>query len=273
MSAEESLRDGNLDQALAELQQQVRREPDKAKHRTFLFQLLAVLGQWDRALTQLNVAGDLDPETLPMVQTYREALRCEVLRKEIFAGRRSPMIFGDPEEWIALLLEALRATAEGQHARAKEARDRAFETAPSTSGTIDGQAFEWIADADPRIGPVLEAIVNGKYYWVPFHRIRTIRIEEPEDLRDCIWMPALLTWTNGGETVGLIPTRYPGSESSPDPMVRLARKTLWVEPAPEVYLGEGQRLLATDAGEFALMDARLIELQSPAEPAAGAAGG
>lgn len=266
MSAEEKLREGKLDEALAELQQQVKREPDKARHRTFLFQLLTVLGQWERALTQLNVAGDLDPSALPMVQTYREALRCEALRKEIFAGRRSPLVFGDPERWLALLIEALQLSAKGEHARAAAVREEAFDAAPATAGSLNGTRFEWIADADPRLGPVVEAIVNGGYYWVPFHRIRSIHFDPPTDLRDVVWTPARFTWANGGEAVGLIPTRYPGSESHADPLVRLARKTLWAEPAPDCYFGEGQRLLATDAGEFALMDARSIELDAAPSP-------
>jgi type VI secretion system protein ImpE len=262
MSAEESLRDGDLEQALAQLQDRVRKNPGDAKPRIFLFQLLSVLGQWERALTQLNVAGELDAGALAMVQTYREALNCEVLRSEIFAGRRSPLIFGDPEEWIALMLEALRATAEGQHERAQEARDKAFETAPTTSGTLDGQPFEWIADADPRLGPLLEAIVNGRYYWVPFHRLQAIHIDEPADLRDQVWLPATLTFANGGEAVALIPTRYPGSEVSAEPGIRLARLTDWQELAPGAYSGLGQRMFATDQGEYPLMDVREVILNT-----------
>jgi type VI secretion system protein ImpE len=117
-------------------------------------------------------------------------------------------------------------------------------------------------DGDSRLGPVLEAIVNGRYYWVPFHRIRTIRLEEPEDLRDLVWMPAYFTWANEGEAVGLIPTRYPGSESSPDPDIRRARRTEWIEQGAETYSGLGQRMFFTDAGEYSLMDVRRIELES-----------
>ena len=262
MSAEESLRDGDLEQALAQLQDRVRKNPSDAKLRVFLFQLLSVLGQWERALTQLNVAGELDAETLAMVQTYREALNCEVLRKDIFAGKRSPLIFGDPEEWIALMLEALRATADGQHNLAQETRNKAFETAPATSGNIDGQPFEWIADADSRIGPLLEAVINGRYYWVPFNRIQAIHIEAPSDLRDQVWLPSTLTFANGGEAVALIPTRYPYSEDATDPRIRLARLTDWQEVKPEVYLGLGQRMLATDQGEYPIMDVREINLDS-----------
>ena len=36
---------------------------------------------------------------------------------------------------------------------------------------MDGHGFEWIADADSRLGPLLEVILEGKYYWAPFCRI------------------------------------------------------------------------------------------------------
>jgi type VI secretion system protein ImpE len=291
MSADELLREGKLDEALAALTQQVRAQPADAKLRVFLFQLLAVQGQWDRALTQLNVAGEMDAAHLAMVQTYREAIRCELLRAEIFAGKRSPLVFGQPDEWIALLMQSLPLFAQGQYAAASELRDKAFEAAPTTSGTLvipdmdattppaatsddllkpENQAtrqmpFEWLADADSRLGPVLEAIVNGRYYWVPLHRISRIDVEPPADLRDAVWMPVHFVWANGGDTVGLIPTRYPGSESSADPLIRLARKTEWRELADGVFAGQGQRMFATDSGEFSLMDLRQIKLNAATE--------
>jgi type VI secretion system protein ImpE len=203
-----------------------------------------------------------------MVQTYRQALLCEGLRVEIFAGKRSPIVFGKPEQWMALLFEALRLTADGQHAQSQDVRDQAFELAPATSGTIsepDGQTFNWIADADPRMGPILEAIINGRYYWVPFHRIRTINIVAPVDMRDMVWMPAYFTWANGGETVGLIPTRYPGSEASDNNQIRTAHKTIWQELDAGVYQGMGQRMFTTDVGEYSLMDLRLITLDTEDE--------
>jgi type VI secretion system protein ImpE len=266
MQAEQSLREGRLQDALAELQAQVRKEPANAKYRIFLFQLLAVLGQWERALNQLNVLGDMDASSLPMVQTYREAINCELLRAEVFAGRRSPLVFGDPESWVALLLESLRLTAAGQHAQARITRDRAFETAAAVSGTLDEQPFGWLADADPRLGPVLEAVVNGHYYWIPFQRIRSIQFEQPADLRDYVWTPAQFTWANGGKTVGLIPARYPGSHAATDSLVQLGRKTEWRDCGEETYLGLGQRMLATDQGEYSLLDLRRIELDSDEIP-------
>jgi len=277
MNAIELLRGGDLDRALAELQDQVRHNPADFKNRVFLFQLLVVMGQWDRALTQLNVAGELDAEALAMVQTYREALRCEVFRQQVFAGKRVPVVFGQPQAWVAHLIESFRLLATGKSAESQPLREQAFEAAPGRAGTIasgekEGERFEWIADADPRFGPVLEGIINGRYYWIPFENIHLLQIEPPTDLRDVAWMPAHFQWTNGGETVALLPTRYAGSESSPDPQIRLARKTDWSEAAAGLYVGMGQRMLATDAGEYPLMEIRKITFDEPltaAEPAHG----
>ena len=259
MSAEQSLREGNLDQALNELQDQVRKDPANPKHRVFLFQLLSVLGQWDRALNQLTVLGEMDPSSLAMVQMYREALKTEVFRADVFSGGRSPLLMGEPEEWLALLIQAL-SLGDSQSAEAGALRDKAFSSAPATSGTIDGKEFEWIADADPRLGPVLEAVVNGNYYWIPFHRIRRIVIEEPVDLRDMVWAAAHFEWANGGEAVGVVPTRYAGSDSEEDPLVRLARRTEWKDVGDEQFVGFGQRILSTNLDEIPLLEVREILL-------------
>jgi type VI secretion system protein ImpE len=261
-TAERAVRDGDLDAALAHLQNQIRQEPAKAELRIFLFQLLSVMGQWDRALTQLNVAADLDARALAMAQMYREALHCERLRADVFAGRKSPVVFGQPDEWLALLIESLLVTGTPRAGQAQDLRARAFEAAPPSAGSIDGVPFEWIADADMRLGPVCEAVINGRYYWVPFARLSRIDLEPPADLRDFVWMPAHFGFTNGGEAVGVIPTRYPGSESAEDASVRLARKTVWQESAPDVFVGLGQRVLTTDAGEHPVMDVRSILLVS-----------
>ena len=258
-SAEQSLREGNLAEALSLLQDDVRKDAGDAAKRIFLFQLLAVTGQWKRAVTQLQVLAEMQANTLPMAQAYREAIGCEQLRGEVFAGRKTPLIFGEPEPWLADLLQALERSAAGSFAEAATHRERAFEAAPAAGGRLDGEPFEWIADADMRLGPVLEAIVNGKYYWVPFHRIRSITLEQPTDLRDMVWTPAQFEWANGGQAVGLIPTRYPGTEALEDDAARLARKTEWDEPAEGLFIGHGQRLLTTDGGDKPLLEVRSIE--------------
>jgi type VI secretion system protein ImpE len=261
--ARELLRSGEPRAALEQLKQEVRQAPRDPRLRIFLFQLFCVFGEWQRAVTQLTVAAELDPTALPMLQTYRAAIRCEILRGKIFAGERTPTVFGDPEPFVSLLIEANRLLAAGHLAQAADLRDTAFEQAPAPAGTIDGEPFEWIADADPRLGPMLEALVDGKYYWVPFHRLSLLDIEPPADLRDQVWMPAHFVWANAGESFGFIPTRYPGSDAA-DPELAVSRRTEWQERDGDWFLGLGQRMLATDAGEHAVMDIRKIVL-TPAD--------
>ncbi len=260
--AEQSLQNGDPFSAMKFLEEEIRSNPSDAKLRIFLFQLLSIHGQWERALNQLNVVAQLDDAALAMVQMYREALQCEALRAEVFEGKKAPVVFGTPDQWLAFLIEARLLAGRGKIEESQKFLSQAFEEAPVTSGNIDGQNFAWIADADMRLGPVLETIINGRYYWLPFSKLSRIVIDPPEDLRDMIWMPAHLWFENGGESVALIPTRYPDTEVSKDGQLLLAKKTIWEETTSGVYLGLGQRILATDNGEIPLMDVREILLDS-----------
>ena len=262
MTAKEYLEAGQPDQALTELQNEIRAHPEDSKLRVFLFQLHCILGNWNKALTQLEVISGLDPETALIAQIFPSVINCEALRKGVFEGKLTPLIFGEPLEWVGLLLKAAELIAKGDLTAAAELRNRAFESAPAGAGTIDGKPFAWIADADSRLGPMLELILGAKYYWVPFCRIRRISIPAPSDLRDLIWAPAQFVWTNGGEASGHIPTRYASTEASPDGALRLARKTEWQELGEETFVGIGQRLLATDDGEYPLLQCRVIDFAS-----------
>jgi len=261
MNAEELLRAARPEEALAELQNEIRAKPEDGRLRIFLFQLNCVLGRWEKALTQLQVLAGLNPETQLLARIFQPVIQSEAFRAEVFAGQRSPLIFGEPAEWMGLLVEANECLARGRADAATELRTRAFEAAPATPGTWDGQPFEWIADADSRLGPMIEAVIEGRYFWVPFCRIQRIALEKPTDLRDLVWLPAQFVWTNGGEAAAHIPTRYPGSERAADGQLSLARKTEWQQPAPGCFIGLGQRLLATDAGERGLLECRLIDLR------------
>lgn len=249
---------------LKRLQSEVRAHPEDIKLRTYLFQLLAVNGEWQRALNQLQVCAQLSAGAIPMAQTYREAIRCEVFRGEVFAGTRTPQILGEPPVWMGLLVEALEKFAKGHVAAAEDLRAQALDQALATPGTIDGKPFEWIADADSRLGPVCEAIIDGKYYWVPFERLVQVKIEAPTDLRDFVWTAAQLKLSTDAVQLALLPVRYPGTEASDKEALRLSRMTAWHEAGPDTFVGLGQRMWATDAGEFSLLDTREIKLGAAA---------
>ena len=259
MNAQERLAAGQPDEALTELQNEIRERPEDPRLRIFLFQLHCVLGNWPKALTQLQVIAGIDPDTALLAQIFQPVISSEALRAGVFAGKLTPLIFGEPLEWVGLMVKANEHISRGEIGAAAELRRRAFDAAPATAGTLDGKPFAWIADADSRLGPMLELILAGKYYWVPFCRIRRIALEAPSDLRDLVWTPAQFVWSNGGEASGHIPTRYVRTETSKDGAVRLARKTEWQELAEGTFIGLGQRVLATDEGDYSLLQCRLID--------------
>lgn len=239
----------------------VRSDPSNAKARNFLYQVLCITGDWDRALQQLNIATELDSANLFAAEVYRRAIQAEIFRERVFAGKADPLIFGDPLEWIAGLLHAIKVLVSGRRDAAEDLRSEAFDAAPAVPGSLDGEPFEWVADADSRLGPLLEAIVDGKYFWVPMQRVSRIDLEPPTELRDLVWKPAHFVWSNGGEAMGLIPTRYVGSHAHDDDAVKLARKTQWDSHGDRTFIGMGQRMLLTDSKDRALLDVRRIEWQ------------
>jgi type VI secretion system protein ImpE len=263
MKAEEFIKSGQLDEALSSLQAEVRANPVDARLRTYLFQLYSVLGQWEKANTQLKVLADMNSETLMLARIFQPVLHGEAFRKEVFSGNRTALIFGEPMEWMGLLLQANELAAKSKFIPAQELRDKAFEAAPATSGKFNDTSFEWIADADTRLGPILEVMMNGSYYWVPFCRIKKMALEPPTDLRDLVWAPAQFLWTNGGEASGHVPVRYPGTEASTDSGLRLGRKTEWQEKDGGYAFGVGQRVLATSEGDFSLLECRTLEFNHP----------
>jgi len=261
LTAADYVKAGCLAEALDALQSEIRRNGAAAHLRISLIQLLCVMGNWDRARAQVEVLDSLGDEYKGWASMVAQALLGEQLRRDVFAGTTTPLVLGEPSAWIAQLIQALKpGTPESRAALRREA----FEAARAVPVKVNGEKHPWLADADSRLGPVLEGIMEGKYYWIPLDRIQRLRIEVPSDLRHFVWSPAEVTWVTGGESTLLIPTRYPGSELVLDDRVRLARLTTWEDLGEGQFRGLGQRLFTTGEVEFPLLDVREIEFL-PAE--------
>src|SRR5258705_12503750 len=118
MTSAELVQAAQLDEALATLQSEIRKKPEDTRLRIFLFQLNCVLGRLDKALTQLQVIASLNADTMLLAQIFRPVIACELLRREGFAGKRTPLIFGGPMEWLGALINAHELVAKGEFAAA-----------------------------------------------------------------------------------------------------------------------------------------------------------
>lgn len=260
MDTTAALKEGRLDEALAAAKDAVRKAPSDTAHRSVLFQLYCLIGNWEGARTQLKVFSDLDPSTAMFAGVCEKLLACEAERHAVFAGQQDPTLFGQPPVWIGGMVEAFRLGREGKWPAAAASQAKAFEAAPATAARINNQEVAWIADGDSRLGPLLEGYIEGKYYWIPFEHVREVSFRPRTHLMDSIWAPVDFEWLNEGKAAGYIPVRYPGSENSSDAQIRLGRKTDWEQKEENFYIGHGHRSFVTSEADYALSEIRLIKL-------------
>ena len=260
MDPKEAIQSGQLDLALTEIQDTIRKKPADPSLRIYLFQLLSIMGQWERALNQLNVLSEMGQHKT-LAEIFRPLVQCELLRASIFAGKTTPLVFGEPQAWVGLLVKALQEEIGGDAKLAAHIRKDALEEAPASSGKLDDELFNWMCDADSRLGPVLEACVDKKYYWIPFTAIKSITLQAPSDLRDLIWAPAEFTWINQGQANGHLSVRYPGTDETDDVQLKMARLTQWEEKSEKQYHGLGQKMLTTDRTDYSLLDIRTLQFE------------
>ena len=245
--ADELLAQGDIEAARAALVEVVRQKPSDVSARMFLFQLLALVGEREKAAKQLQMLAQLSPEAQMLAIAYSQALAAEEQRAKVFTGEMA-MPLAAHSDWAVKLAEAIGHFASGRTEQGVACRDEAFDGAPDCGGTLDGMAFEWIADADARFGPSFETIINGQYGLVPFDCVEKLMSEGPRDLRDLVWYPVQIALRSGQSVAGFIPTRYPGTENAGEGALRLGRSTDWVE-RDWGQAGLGQRLWVLSGDE------------------------
>lgn len=252
------LREADVAGARAALAGELRRSPGSVPARQAFWQMLAVAGEWDKAEQQLRTLSTTEPKAMMLGSVYNQVLHASRQRARVLAGQERGRSLVGSEPWVEGLLDALQAAGQGR-GDAGALSDAALEAAPATPGTIDGEAFAWIADADQRFGPMMEAIIGDQYGLVPFAALKRVKFQAPEDLRDTVWLPVELETLGGQTSMAFMPVLYPGTEATGDGQLMLARRTDWVEQGESDY-GLGQRLLATDAGEYPVLSARDLRL-------------
>lgn len=246
--ADDLLRAGDLDGARQALIDRVKRAPDDQPSRMFLFQLLCVLGEWDKAKAQVRLLAQMSPEAQMLSVAYNMAIEAEIQREQAFAGDAQPALLVNTSPWAGDLAAALGLFAQGRAAEAEEARDRAFEAAPDTPGQFGDTPFDWIADADARFGPAFEAVIYGRWGLVPFDAVAKMTSEGPQDLRDLVWLPVEIEFKTGQSVAAILPARYPGTQGSGVADLILSRGTDWRD-GPAGAQGIGQKLWSLGDGE------------------------
>lgn len=249
----------SLDANLDDVQGMIRREPAVAAHRWTLFQLLCLTQQWERAVQQLQVFAQLNPQQVQAAQAYRDLIRAERWRTKVMNGLAQPGFVIDPPLWVGSLAEALRLTSAGQTDAADAMREAALDQAPLVGGGGANHSFEWIADSDSRLGPVCEIITAGRYRWLPFSDIAGWEIGRPATLADLVWAPCLLTLVDGTRVRGFMPARFPAAvdsthDSATLDALRLGNTTVWTDVGRTGVIAQGRKTWTTSTGDVGLFE-------------------
>jgi type VI secretion system protein ImpE len=244
MHADELFQAGRLGEAIDTLGIELRESPLDAHRRSFLFELLAFAGEHDRAARQLDVLGQASPTAQGGALFYKSALHADRERREMFERGTFPSAAAD-----------------------EASDDRSAESPPRIAGTLNGRRFLSIADADPRIGARLEVYAAGQYLLLPFAHVTSVRTGPPRQLRDLLWMPAVVQTSRAfrGRELGevLLPVMTPLASTHPNDLVRLGRLTEW-RPADGGEVPVGRKLLLVDDEEVPLLDVRELTIDAPA---------
>ena len=133
------LRAGKLDEAVAAAQAALRKAPTDLNARVLLAELLAFTGNLERADVILDAASAIDPTTAVVVAEFRQLVRADMARRQLFRDGRVPEFLSDPTETQRLQLAALVALRAGDTAdaaRQAEAAEAARPRAPGRPSSI-----------------------------------------------------------------------------------------------------------------------------------------
>ena len=258
-----------LDAAITRAEQDVRTRPTDAHARWFLFELLCVVGNWERALKQLQTCATMNPELDSTAQAMRGLIRAERQREEVFAGKQMPVPVVDLSDWMLSLARALTANTAGNHDEADTLRSLALAAAPMSAGDGSLGTFNWFSDTDSRLGPVCEVIAAGSYRWLAFADIQHIRIAAPTRLLDLVWASADITLQGDTPLKVYLPVRYCGTTattSGSSDALRMARETVWREVGSTGVFAYGQKTWMSDQGDWPLLEVREITFDSGVAP-------
>lgn len=256
MNSRDLVAAGKLMEARRQLIQEVKSAPSDSAQRTLLFQVLAFLGEWEKADKHLDMMVSLNPKLETGVQVYKNLTAAERQRKDVLEGKAVPGFLTRTPEYFELYLVAWEKVKQKKPEEASALYDQIEKLRPTPCGTMNGKPFEGFSDTDTFLSAFLEVIMHDRYIWVPFESLRELSVAEPKTLFDLMWAPArFLTW-EGLNANCCLPVLYPDSCLHEDERIRMGRMTDWAALGNGFWKGAGQHVYRIGDEELSVLDIR-----------------
>jgi type VI secretion system protein ImpE len=253
-------RAGRLADAVAAANEAVRRKPADLAARVLLAEMLLFAGNLERADVILDAAAEADPGAGVAVAEFRQLLRAEMARRQLYRDGRVPEFLGGPGAAERARLAALVAMRAGDDASAARHAEEAEQARGVLAGEANGRAFDDFRDADDLLGGTLEVLTTtGKYFWIPAAAVAQMSFHPPRRARDLAWRRLSLAVEDGPEGEVYMPAIYWSDAPDLADELRLGRATDWRETAGLVR-GLGQRTFLAGEDAVGVMELREVKL-------------
>lgn len=236
------LRAGQLADAVTAAQAALRKAPTDLNARVLLAELLAFAGNLERADVVLDAASAIDPSTALVVAEFRQLIRADMARRQLFRDGRVPEFLGEATQTQRLQLAALVALRAGDMAEAAHQAELAETARPHVAGRHGETAFDDWRDCDDLLAGSFEVLTTtGKYFWIPTERVASLEFHPAKRPRDLLWRRASMSVNSGPDGEVYLPAVYAADEPLSDAL-RLGRETDWRQSDDGPMRGVGQRL-------------------------------
>lgn len=264
MNAHELFRAGRLRDAIAAMNDEVRKAPADVDRRGFLAELLAIAGNLERADLQLDALSQVDTKAAVGVATFRHLVRAEQARVQCFAEGRVPELLAQPVPALRSALEALTHLRGGNGAEARRLAEQAEAARAHPRGVADGQAFDDLRDLDDLCAGFFEVLTsNGKYYWVPVEAVTLLEFRPVARPRDLLWRRVHMVVREGPDGEVYMPCTYIG-RAEDEERFRMGRATEWLEDAGGLIRGRGLRTFLVGETEKTVLELQNVEFHAGA---------
>jgi type VI secretion system protein ImpE len=254
-TAGDLLRAGKLSEAVIAAQNAVRKAPTDLSARILLAEILVFTGNLERADVLLDAASTIDPSTAMVVAEFRQLIRADMARRQLFRDGRVPELLTDPTEVQRLQLAALVALRANDPAEAAKSAAAAEEARPRVAGFHNDAPFDDLRDADDLLAGNFEVLTTtGKYFWIPTERVVSAEFHPPKRPRDLIWRRVSMSVAEGPDGDVYVPVIYAGGTDPASELLRLGRETDWTDAEAGPVRGIGQRVLLCGDDDIAIMD-------------------
>ncbi|MBB3610139.1 type VI secretion system accessory protein TagJ [Rhizobium sp. BK602] len=260
----EALGQNAIEDAIELVKSHLKTAPSDRQARNLYIDLLVLVGDYERADAQCNLASTFAPDDVMGFAMLRNQLRAMAARAAWFTDAATPDFPQGPSDLDKAALKLGIAHRQGSAQDTKAALEALEEVRGERPMIWNGKPVSDFRDLDDRIPHALEVIMSGGgYLWVDFAKIASVDIEPIARPRDLAFRRAELQLVDGASAPVLLPAIYHGTPA--EGKLLLGRETDWVDEASGITIGRGQKCFLAGDELVSFHDAVKLEANGRTE--------